>query len=107
MCRGKDRPGNRRRLPAALGALIEIAGRHQTILLAAADRALEATRPACRNHNCLALFLGAVLLFERRLAEPPLGLHDHPDLHTWRTPRASGLVQSGYPLFLYLFVIYV
>src|SRR5512133_323910 len=76
MCRGKDRPGNRRRLPAALGALIEIAGRHQTILLAAADRALEATRPACRNHNCLALFLGAVLLFERRLAEPPLELHD-------------------------------
>src|SRR5512133_3938868 len=76
MCRGKDRPGNRRRLPAALRAQIEIAGCHQTILLAAADRALEATRPANRNHNCLALFLGAVPLFERRLAEALLELHD-------------------------------
>src|SRR5512133_4300314 len=76
MCRGRDRPGNRRRLPAALGALIEIAGRHQTILLAAADRALEATRPACRNHDRPALLLGAVLLLECCLAEALLELHD-------------------------------
>jgi hypothetical protein len=44
--RCKDRPGDRRSLPAALGALIEIAGRHQTILPAAAYRAFKATRPA-------------------------------------------------------------
>ena len=49
MRRGKDRPRNRGRLPAALGALIKIAGRHQTILLAAACRALKTMRPACRE----------------------------------------------------------
>src|SRR5512133_507961 len=76
MCRGKDRPGNWRRLPAALGALVEIAGRHQTILLAAAYRALKATRPANRDHDRPALLLGAVLLLERSLAEALVELHD-------------------------------
>src|SRR6516162_7986320 len=75
MRRGKDRPRNRRRLPAALGALIEIAGRHQTILLAAACWAFKATRPACGDHDRPALLLGAVLLFEGRLAEALLELH--------------------------------
>src|SRR5579864_6603249 len=76
MGRGKDRPGNRGSLPAALGALIEIAGRHQTMLLVAAYRALEATRPACRDNDRPTLLLGAVLLFERGLAETLLELHD-------------------------------
>src|SRR6476659_475756 len=76
MRRGEDRPRNRRRLPAELGALIEVASRHQTILRAAACWSLKATRPACRDHDRPALLLGAVLLFERRLAEALLELHD-------------------------------
>ena len=75
MRRGKDRPRNRGRLPAALAALIEIACCHQTILLAAACRALKATRPAYRAYDRPALLLGAVLLFERSLAEALLELH--------------------------------
>jgi hypothetical protein len=77
MRRCKERPRNQRRLPAALIALIEIARRHQTILFfAAACRVLEATRSACRDHDRLVLLLGAVLLFERSLAEALLELHD-------------------------------
>ena len=78
MRRGKDRPRNRGRLPAALAALIEIACCHQTILLAAACRALKATRPASRDYDRPALLLGAVLLLERSLAEALLELHDIP-----------------------------
>src|ERR1700746_3501189 len=76
MGRCKDRPGDRRSLPATLGALIEIAGRHQTILPATAYRALKATRPACRNDDRPASLLAAILLFERGLTETLLELHD-------------------------------
>src|ERR1700750_2616427 len=75
MRRGKDRPRNRGRLPAALAGLIEIACCHQHTLLAATYRALKATRPACRDYDRPTLLLGAVLLFERRLAEALLELH--------------------------------
>src|ERR1700733_13053536 len=76
MGRCKDRPGDRRCLSAALGALIEIAGRHHAVLPATAYRTLKAMRPAVCNDDCPALLLGAVLPFERRFAETFLELHD-------------------------------
>src|SRR6476659_3205638 len=96
MRRGKDRPRNRGRLPAALGALIKIAGRHQTILLAAACRALKTMRPACRDDDRLALLLGAVLLFERGLAEALLELHAIPrhHLNLMKQQRISALLSG-------------
>jgi hypothetical protein len=57
-------------------------------------RALEATRPACRDYDRLALLLGAVLLFERRLAEALLELHDIT-LH-----RLNLMKQHGIPALL-------
>src|SRR5215831_14599419 len=96
MGRGKDRSSNRRSLPAALGALIEIAGRHQTKLLAAACRALETMRPACRDHDRLALLLGAVPLFELRLAEALLELHNITShrLNLMKPRRISALLSG-------------
>src|SRR5215471_17506614 len=76
MGRGKDRPGGRRRLPAALGALIEIPGCHYAVLRRPACRALEAMRPTRRNDDRPALLLAAVLPFERGFAEAFLELHD-------------------------------
>ena len=76
--------------------MIEIAGRHQTILLAAANRALEATRPACRDHDRLALLLGAVPLFERSVAEALLELHDITGHHLnlMKQPRIPALLSG-------------
>src|SRR5579862_492150 len=74
----ENRPRDWRGLPAALGALIEIAGGYQTILLAAAYRALEAARPARRDDDRPTLLLGAIQPFERRLTETFLELHNIP-----------------------------
>ena len=74
--RGADRPGDRRGLPAALGALIEMARCYQAVLRGATYRTFETLGPAARDHYCPALLLRAVPAFELRLAEALLELHD-------------------------------
>src|SRR3954470_5066280 len=73
--RGEDRPGNRRGLPAASGALKEITGLHHAVLSAAAGWTLETIRPSRRDNHRPALLLAAVLSVERWFAKPFLELH--------------------------------
>src|SRR6185437_2269230 len=73
--RGEDRPGNRRGLPAAGGALEQVAALHQAVRAPTAGRTDEPVRPPRRDDDGPALWLGAVEAGEFGLAQAFLELH--------------------------------
>jgi hypothetical protein len=76
--RGEESARDQRGLVTAGAALIQAAGLHLAMRVPSASRALDAPRPAPREHHGAALLFGAVQLLESRLAEAFLKLHRIP-----------------------------
>ena len=72
---GKDRPCYQRSLSAATGALKQLAAFQHAMPRLTAGGALKAIRPPRSHDNSPTLFLGTILEFKCRLAEPLLELH--------------------------------